>query len=152
MSTFNDKVIATNAFLLNRIALRRVTNHEELQRVVGMMLFANERRSNPFPISREKIVEALKAVDEQSVKEHGVLLSALVVHFWDDGITHRFYESAILNGLLPADADEDERTAFHAAHLAKVYDTYANIVVPSDLSALFTNESEDEDEEADLDA
>jgi hypothetical protein len=81
-----------------------------------------------------------------------VLLSALVVHFWDDGITHRFYESAVLNGLLPADADEDERTAFHAAHLAKVYDTYANIVVPSDLSALFTNESEDEDEEADLDA
>ena len=152
MSTFNDKVIATQAFLLNRIALRRVTNHEELQRVIGQMLFINGRRSNPFPISREKIIDALKAVDEQSVKEHGVLLSALVVHFWDDGITHRFYESAILNGLLPADADEDERTAFHAAHLAKVYDTYANIVVPSDLSALFTNESEDEDEEADLDA
>lgn len=152
MSTQHDKVTALHAFLLNRIALRRVTNHEELQRVIGQMLFINGRRSNPFPISREKIIDALKAVDEQSVKEHGVLLSALVVHFWDDGITHRFYESAILNGLLPADADEDERTAFHAAHLAKVYDTYANIVVPSDLSALFTNESEDEDEEADLDA
>ena len=58
MSTFNDKVIATNAFLLNRIALRRVTNHEELQRVIGQMLFINGRRSNPFPISREKIIDA----------------------------------------------------------------------------------------------
>lgn len=151
MSTFNDKVIATNAFLLNRIGLRRVTNHEELQRVVGQMLFLNGRRSNPFPVDREKIIDALAAVDDLSIKEHGVLLSALVVHFWDDGITHRFYESAILNGLLSADADEDERTAFHAAHLAKVYDTYGAILVPSDLSALFTNEDE-ADEVADLDA
>ena len=151
MSTFNDKVIATNAFLLNRIALRRVTNHEELQRVVGMMLFANERRSNPFPISREKIVEALKAVDEQSVKEHGVLLSALVVHFMDDGITPRFYESAVLNGLLSVDASDAERKAFHAEMLAKVYDAYANVTVPADLSEMFPADDE-ADEQADLDA
>jgi len=112
MSSFNDKVIATQAFLLNRIGLRRVTNHEELQRVIGQMLFANGRRSNPFPLSREKAIDALAAVDDLSFKEHGVLLSALVVHFWDDGITHRFYEKAILNGLLSPDADEDERQAF----------------------------------------
>ena len=148
MSTFNDKVIATQAFLLNRIALRRVTNHEELQRVVGMMLFANERRSNPFPISREKIVEALKAVDNLSIKEHGVLLSALVVHFWDDGITPRFYESAVLNGLLSVDASDAERKAFHAEMLAKVYDAYANVTVPADLSEMFPAD-DDADEQAD---
>lgn len=152
MSTFNDKVIATQAFLLNRIALRRVTNHEELQRVVGMMLFANERRSNPFPVSREKIIEALAAVDNNSFKEHGVLLSALVTHFWDDGITHRFYEAAILNGLLNPEADEDERKAFHAEHLDKLYSVYGTLAVPSDLSALFPSASEDEDDEVDLDA
>lgn len=151
MSTFNDKVIATQAFLLNRIALRRVTNHEELQRVIGQMLFINGRRSNPFPISREKIIDALKAVDEQSVKEHGVLLSALVVHFWDDGITHRFYESAVLNGLLPVDASDAERKAFHAEMLAKVYDAYANVTVPADLSEMFPSDDE-ADEQADLDA
>ena len=67
MSTFNDKVIATNAFLLNRIGLRRVTNHEELQRVVGQMLFLNGRRSNPFPVDREKIIDALAAVDDLSI-------------------------------------------------------------------------------------
>ena len=55
MSSFNDKVIATQAFLLNRIGLRRVTNHEELQRVIGQMLFANGRRSNPFPLSRDRV-------------------------------------------------------------------------------------------------
>ena len=151
MSTFNDKVIATNAFLLNRIALRRVTNHEELQRVIGQMLFINGRRSNPCPISRETIIDALKAVDEQSVKEHGVLLSALVVHFWDDGITHRFYESAVLNGLLPVDASDAERKAFHAEMLAKVYDAYANVTVPADLSEMFPSDDE-ADEQADLDA
>ena len=151
MSTFNDKVIATNAFLLNRIALRRVTNHEELQRVIGQMLFINGRRSNPFPISREKIIEAFAAVDDLSIKEHGVLLSALVVHFWDDGITHRFYEKAILNGLLSPDADEDERRLFHREHLGKVYGTYGLLAVPNDLSALFPSEDE-ADEAADLDA
>ena len=152
MSTFNDKVIATNAFLLNRIALRRVTNHEELQRVIGQLLFNAGRRSNPFPVSREKIIDALKAVDEQSVKDKGVLLSALVVHFMDDGITPRFYESAVLNGLLPVDASDEDRAKFHREHLGKVYGTYGLLTVPSDLSALFTNEDEDADEEADLDA
>lgn len=150
MSTFNDKVIATNAFLLNRIGLRRVTNHEELQRVIGQMLYLNGRRSTPFPLDREKVIDVLRAVDENSIKEHGVLLSALVTHFWDDGITHRFYEAAILNGLLDPEADEADRKAFHAEHLTKVYDTYGALVVPSDLSALFTNE--DEDDEVDLDA
>ena len=44
MSSFNDKVIATQAFLLNRIGLRRVTSHEELQRVIGQMLYASRDR------------------------------------------------------------------------------------------------------------
>lgn len=154
MSTQHDKVTALHAFLLNRIALRRVTNHEELQRVIGQLLFNAGRRSNPFPVSREKVIDALKVVDEQSVKDKGVLLSALVVHFMDDGITPRFYESAVLNGLLSVDASDAQRKAFHAEMLAKVYDAYANVTVPADLSEMFPSDPSDDeaDEQADLDA
>ena len=85
------------------------------------------------------------------VKDKGVLLSALVVHFMDDGITPRFYESAVLNGLLSVDASDAERKAFHAEMLAKVYDAYANVTVPADLSEMFPSDDE-ADEQADLDA
>ena len=152
MSTHEDKITAVTAFLINRAQLRRVTNHEELQRVTGQLLFNGGRRETPMPLSREGIVNILKEVDEVSVKDKGVMLSALAVHFWDDGITPRFYEQAIQHGLLPLEADDVERRHFHANQLSKIFDAYpAPTTAPNDLSELFP-QPEDSDDEADADA
>ena len=156
MSTFTDKKDAITAFLVNRAQLTRVTNHEEIQRVTGTLLFNGGRRSIPTPVSRDKVVEVIKAIDAESAASQSILLSVLIPHFWDAGITPRFYQTAIELGLLDADASTDERETFRSEMLAKVYLTYAT-QTPDDLSTLFPQpeytdyEEEDEDSYEDLD-
>ena len=148
MSLTEDTTTAVHAFLVNRAGLRRFTNHEEIQKVVGQLLFKAGRIPLPFPLSREGVIEALKRVDDISVPLANVQLSALVVHFWDDGITQRFFDSAIERGLVKADDIEDAaaRKQFHENQVAKIFGGYPIVDVPNDLSELFPAPENDEED------
>ena len=150
--TFSDKLTAVNAFLINRAQLRRVTNHEELQRVTGKLLFNGGRRYTSKPVSRDSIIEVLKAVDQLSMVSKNIMLSALVEHFFDNGITPRFFDQAVERGLLDPDASAEERQAFHAAQLTKIYAAYPATETPDDLSELFETGAEYEEEDSEEDS
>ena len=94
MSSFEDKVTATRDFLANRASLQRVTNHEEIGRVIGKLLYARHQRRIDTPVRRDKVIKVLRALDSQTLEKGGFMASALVTHFWDNEVSHRFYEDA----------------------------------------------------------
>ena len=147
MTLTEDTTTAVHAFLVNRAGLNRVTNHEEIQKVAGQLLFGSGRIPLPF-LSREDVIEALKRVDDISVALANVQLSALVVHFWDDGITQRFFDSAVERGLVKADDIEDAaaRKQFHQKQIAKIFGGLDVVDVPNDLSELFPAPENDEED------
>lgn len=125
MSTFEAKVDATYDFLVNRAKLGRVTNHEEIGRVIGKTLMEKNQRRIDRPVRREKVIDALRAVDDRSYSENGVLLSALVTHFWDNGVGRRFFDAAAKRGIW----DGSQKAAdFHKAQLEQVYAAYGDTV------------------------
>lgn len=133
MSTFEAKVDQAYKFLVNRASLGRVTNYEELGRVLGQKLMESAQRRIDTPVRREKLPKVLRAVDDRSLSEKGVLLSALVVHFWDNDAGHRFFEAAGARGLY----DGSPGREFHKAQLANTIAAYGGAVsVPDDASEL----------------
>ena len=94
MSTVEDKITATQDFLANRASLRRVTNHQEVGAAIGEMLVNRHQRRISSPVRRNKVIDVLRALDDKSVESQGFMISALVVHFWDNSPGHRFWESA----------------------------------------------------------
>lgn len=84
MSSFEHKVAAATDFLRNRASLGRITNHQEVGRAVGEILHRRGQRGISTPVRREKIKVVLEQVDRTSWGEDGILLSALVPHFWDN--------------------------------------------------------------------
>lgn len=151
MSSFEDKVSAVTDFLRNRASLQRLTSHEEVGNVAGKLLRARQQRHIDTPVIREKIIEVLAEVDRKSFKKQGFLLSALVTHFFDNNVGHRFYERAIATGLLSTYADEEARRVFHRNHVKKIYAHYEgmaamplSVEVPDNISEL-DDVSEDSD-------
>lgn len=135
MSTFEAKVDEAYDFLTNRASLGRVTNYEELGRVLGRKLMENGKRRIDTPVRREKLPKVLRAVDDRSLSDKGVLLSAAVVHFWDNDAGHRFFEAAEARGLY----DGTPRRDFHQAQLANTFAAYGGgASVPDDISELDT--------------
>jgi hypothetical protein len=133
MSTFESKVDATYDFLVNRASLRRVTNHEEIGRVIGKTLMEKQQRRIDSPVRREKVIAALRAVDDRSLSEKGVMLSALVTHFWDNGVGSRFFDSATQRGVYEGNVD---RKSFHESQVKKAFSAYGGEEVPDDISEL----------------
>ena len=129
MSTFNDKLTATRDFLENRASLNRVTTYRELCAVVGELLYRRNQRHIATPVSREKMADVLKAIDDESDKYFNILLSALVVHFFDNKAGHRFFEQQVERGLIEeADFDTDRPEDFHEVALAKVFAAFPEYV------------------------
>ena len=126
MSSQENKVAALRDFLVNRAALSRMTNFQEAGRVMGTLLYARDQRHTDRPVRREAIVAALRDVDRLSLDEKGVLLSALVVHFWDNEVGHRFHEMAVDAGVADSDTDPGYRKGFHAAQVVKAFAAYEN--------------------------
>lgn len=125
MSTFEDKVSATYDFLVNRASQgARLTTHQEVGTVIGKLLNERRQRRIDTPVRRDKIVSVLRAVDDRSVAENGVMLSALVTHFWDAQPGHRFIESATSRGLYSGGSKE----AFHQAQLSQITEAFPSLV------------------------
>lgn len=148
MSSTTDKIAATTDFLRNRASLNRRTTLQELGTVVGEVLAQRGQRGVSTPVRREKFDKVLLAVDKQSFKDNGILLSALVTHFWDNKPTHRFYDNAAALGLNVGSDPE----AFHKEQLRKVCAAYPDFVhvstspvIPDDISEL-----DDDEEDADI--
>lgn len=147
MSKFEHKVAATREFLQNRASLNRLTSHREVGIVIGELLANRHQRRIATPVSREKVIKVLRAIDDESVAQDGIMLSALVVHFWDNEPGHRFYESAMARGLLSGNANFK---AFHQEQLAKIATRYSEFVpVNSEGSSGTTTSVLDEYEESD---
>lgn len=125
MSTFEDKVTATYDFLVNRASQgARLTSHQEVGTVIGVLLNERRQRRISTPVARAKVIKVLKAVDDLSVERSGVMLSALVTHFWDAQPGSRFIQSAASRGLFNGgDAGE-----FHKAQLAQIKLAYPSFV------------------------
>lgn len=137
MSTHEHKVKAVYDFLRTRAALGRVTTHEEVGVVIGRTLAERKQRRIDRPVRREKVQDALRAVDEQSFEEKGVLLSALVAHFWDDNASRKFIQRASEKGLYLGNVDPD---SWGASHRDAVYAAYPEVdeVIPDDASEICT--------------
>lgn len=82
-SNFEDKVAAATDFLANRASQRRLTNHREFQAAVSEILTKRGQRTKD-ELSRQSAQRVLSEVDKRTWEDAGVLLSALVPHFWDN--------------------------------------------------------------------
>ena len=102
MSTFENKVEVVTDFLRNRASLRRLTDYQEVSRVAGEVLHRRGQRHHAAPVDREKIAGVLKKVDDDSVENQGFMLSAIVVHFWDNEAGHRFFDRPTTVGSMRA--------------------------------------------------
>lgn len=123
MSSFADRVAVARAFLINRASLGRASNYRELIRVIGTHTGGRRRHVN-----RDKVAEILRAVDDASLADKGILLSALVVHFWDNEAGHRFFDQVAERELLLAEPDDqDARKIFHAEQVVKCFEAYPEI-------------------------
>lgn len=142
MSTFDSKVAAATDFLRNRASLNRRTTLQELGTVLGELLAKRGQRTISTPVRREKLGKVLRAVDKKSYADDGILLSALVVHFWDNEPGHRFYESAKALGL-SVDPKEELRKA--CARFTEFVPVSFDVVVPDTIEEL-----DNEDEDADI--
>lgn len=142
MSTFDAKVAVATDFLRNRASLNRRTTLRELGTAMGEILNQRGQRSISRPVRREKLGEVLAAVDKKSYAEDGILLSALVVHFYDNDPGHRFFESAQALGL--SNVDHNEQLEKALARYTEFVPVSFDPVVPDDISEL------GEDEDADI--
>jgi len=79
--SFENHVEMATLFLRNRAALHRVTNEQEMQRVLGEQLFLNQRRADPRPVDRGHVRNALSHIAHNV--EGGLALTSLCQHFWD---------------------------------------------------------------------
>ncbi len=120
MSSFDDKVTAATEFLKSRAELGRTTTYQELGAVMGHHLASQGLRNTDRPVSRETLHQVLQAVDNISIEDHLVILSSLVIHLMDNGISKQFYEQAIERGILAEEADDEERESFRKTELLKV--------------------------------
>lgn len=82
-----ENVEVITLFLRQRASLRRVTNHQEVQRVAGEQLHLNGRRGRPRMLEREEVIAAFDTI---AGTEEGLALTTLVVHFWDNDPPSRF--------------------------------------------------------------
>lgn len=153
MSTFEAKVAVVTDFLANRASLHRVTNLQELGVVAGHLLAERGLRGTSAPVRRDKLKAVLHAINQQTHAEQGILLGAIVVHFWDNEPGHGFYESAQQIGLNTF----GDGAAFHAAEQQKTFAAYPDFVgindhvtAPDDAQDLDESELLD-DEEQDVD-
>jgi hypothetical protein len=132
MSSFEHKVAATTDFLRNRASLGRITNHQEVAAAVGEILHRRGQRSISTPVRREKIKAVLDQVDRNSWGEEGILLSALVPHFWDNqpghGLRRRLRKWA--NGQSWDEAIEAVFEKFEADDTNSVYEVDFNAPRP----------------------
>ena len=135
MSTFENKVEVVTDFLRNRASLNRLTDYQEVGRVAGELLHRRGQRRISTPVDRAKIAEVLRTVDKNSLADKGMLLSALVVHFWDNEVGHRFHDSAYKLGVADSDTDPGYRRGFHASQVEKAFAAYPEFV-PVDLDAV----------------
>ena len=152
MSTFENKVTVATDFLRNRASLNRRTTLQELGTVMGEVLNKRGQRSIATPVSRDKLRKVLREVDKQSWAEDGILLSALVVHFWDNKPGRHFFESAEALTGFAASGSPEKSEYFHNKELRKACARYTELVpvitepvIPDDISEL-----DDEDEDADI--
>jgi hypothetical protein len=81
-----EKVNKVTDFLINRAALRRVTNMREVATATG--------------IERHRLGKVLCQVAKNTWENDGVLLPAVIVHFNDNRPGHRFAEWAKAAGLI----------------------------------------------------
>jgi len=134
MSTHENKIEVITEFLRNRAALGRVTNVREIQMVAGEMLYTKEQRSHPFPVEREKVHAALDDIAKASYAAEGVLLNAVVTHFWDDEIGERATRWGVLIGVVDQDTavPTEALKAFFLAQRAEVFAKYQNTPVIPD--------------------
>lgn len=141
MSTFEAKVAVVTDFLVNRASLARVTNLKELGEVAGALLHDRQLRHVSTPVRRDKLKDVLRAVDAKSYADKGVLLSAVVVHFWDNAPGSTFFTSAAQQGV----NTYNEGPAVAAAHKDKAFKVYgadgavdvnANFTAPDDAHEL----------------
>ncbi len=117
MSTFEDKYAAVKDFLLNRASQNRLTDYNEVQRVVADMLHRRQQRHHAQPISREKIAKVLKKLDDETLANGNYMLSSIVVHFWDRKAGHRFFEQAQERGFFNYKTTDEDRQEFHKAQV-----------------------------------
>lgn len=103
-----DRTNKVTDFLINRAALRRVTNMREVATATG--------------ISREKLGRVLCQVAKNTWENDGVLLPAVIVHFNDNRPGHRFAEWAKAADLLKYGVTPDK---VHATQLEAVFNKYS---------------------------
>lgn len=153
MSTFENKVEVVTDFLRNRASLNRLTDYQEVGRVAAELMYRRGQRRHAQPVRREKIAEVLRQVDKNSLEEKGVLLSSLVVHFWDNEVGHRFHDQAVDLGVADSDTDPGYRKGFHQSQLQKAFDAYPEFVGvdPDTAQVVSVNNGEDEVNVEDLD-
>lgn len=137
MSSHQDKVTAAYDFLANRASTRKLTNHREVGIVIGQTLMERSQRRISDPVRREKVIRVLQDVDRRSFAEKGVLLSAIVTHFWDAVPGKRFWDAARTYGLDVSQTDI-------AVYQQQVFDAFPDFVGQEGLPKTVASSDDDE--------
>ncbi len=121
---WDELVLEGRRFLEERARLRDLTTYTEMNTVLvrrtGQQGFDFGRQDE-----RAAMGYLLGLIVEDTLAQTGVMLSALVKYLDKNDAGTGFYQLAKEKGLLPRNANRQQRTDFWVAQVAGVYEAYA---------------------------
>ena len=120
--SLDETVEMATLFLRQRANLHRVTNLQEMCRVLGEQLALNGRRESAEPMDRRQVARAVDHIAQNT--EDGLALTSLCQHFWDTDPYTAWVQRATHMG--HEFTDSAQVREFHRAQMEEAYAAHEN--------------------------